>query len=183
MKREALLRNFLFGMFFVLMLASFIFDREILRLFDNLNGVLPSAVFSFTYYISHNIFFFLVVLTGSFLLWDKRKIAYFLAGMGIVYVFSAVLKLLIQRVRPIGADLITSVSETFSFPSSHAAVYFFIFAFMAGHDRRYKLIFLVLAVLVSISRIYLGVHYLSDVIGGALLGMGVYLALKRWIKV
>ena len=179
MKREALLRNVLFGMFFVLMLVSFIFDREILRFLGELfSWVFPSTVLQVMYYASHYGFFIIVVAISGYLLRDKKKVVSFLFGIASIYVVGAVLKLLVQRVRPLGSGL-----ETFSFPSGHVAVYFFIFAFMAGHDRKYKLIFLMLAVLVSISRIYLGVHYLSDVSGGALLGVGMYLLFKRWIKV
>ena len=178
MKREVL-----FISFFVLMLVSFIFDREILNFFSYLNLLLPGVVFSFMYYISHYLFFIAVVLFGIYLLRDKKRIAYFLGEIGIVYVLSVILKQLVQRVRPIGTDLIAGSSGTFSFPSSHATIYFFIFAFMSEHSKKYKVIFLAIALLVSFSRVYLGVHYLSDVIGGALLGIGTYLALKKWIKV
>ena len=139
-------KEILFAAFFALMLISLVFDREILNFFGSMSSLLSPNIFSFMYYISQGVFFIIVVLIGSYLLWDKRKIACFLAGVGFSYVASAVLKLLIQRVRPLSVDLASRSLETFSFPSSHATVYFFIFAFMAGYSEKYKLVFLALAV-------------------------------------
>ncbi len=172
----------LFAVFFVFMIASFIFDREILNFFIGLSS--PN-IFSFMHIISSEIFFAAVILISSLLLWDKRKIIYLWAGTGFAYVLSMIFKVLIQRVRPISANSFDNLGP-FSFPSSHATVVFFIFAFIFWHFEKniyYKLIFLILAVLVSLSRVFLGVHYLSDVIGGGLLGVGSYLFLRRWIKV
>lgn len=188
-------RGLLFTAFFALMFVSFIFDREILEFFNYLNLILPFAVFSFMYYISHVMFFITIVLISAYLLRDRKKILYFLLGVGTSYLASLVLKFLVQRVRPMGAELITGSSDIFSFPSSHATVYFFIFAFMLDNFQKPKsglkswlkpdywqgVAFLIITVLVSLSRVYLGVHYLSDVIGGWLLGVGGYLALKKWI--
>ena len=170
----------LFAVFFAFMLISFIFDREILKFFGSL---LQPNIFLFMYYTSHIVFFIAVALICSYLLRDKRSIAYFWMGISFTYIISIILKLLAQRVRPLGADLALGNLGAYSFPSSHATVYFFIFAFMAGCSEKFKYPFLALAVLVSLSRVYLGLHYLSDIIGGGLLGVGLYLLLRKWIKI
>jgi undecaprenyl-diphosphatase len=84
------------------------------------------------------------------------------------------LKELFERVRPCNAlsDVITPIgcAGGFSFPSNHALNNFAAAVFLLKLFPQYKWIFLITATLVSISRIYLGVHYPSDVLGGAIIG-------------
>jgi membrane-associated phospholipid phosphatase len=66
-----------------------------------------------------------------------------------------------------------------SFPSGHAAVAFALYGALAfARPRRRRLAF-GLAALVAASRVLLNLHYLSDVIAGALLGLGWAVAYRR----
>jgi undecaprenyl-diphosphatase len=94
--------------------------------------------------------------------------------------FSVLLKESIQRLRPVHdpeiGPLVHNVLRKggqYGFVSSHAANWFAIFAFTGRlfKNRWYAYLMLFLAVLISYSRIYAGVHYPLDIVGGALLGL------------
>ena len=64
-------------------------------------------------------------------------------------------------------------SSAYSFPSSHAANMGASMLLLSLTFRRWAWAFGVIALLVGLSRIYLGLHYPSDVMGGYLLGMAI----------
>lgn len=66
-----------------------------------------------------------------------------------------------------------------SFPSNHAANICFISFFLSYIYSNRKKYFITLAILISISRVYIGVHYPFDIIVGGFIGMAVgYLIIK-----
>lgn len=94
----------------------------------------------------------------------------FLLGLGI----NQLILLFVQRVRPYEAHvthLIIGRTVDFSFPSDHATASFAIAAGFLMHGlSRLGLFFLAAAVLIGLSRVYLGTHYVTDILGGALTG-------------
>ena len=86
-------------------------------------------------------------------------------------------KLLLARARPSWPDPITVVGST-SFPSGHAAAAATAAVALALVARRPVItcVAAALAVAVAASRVFLGVHYLSDVVGGLWLGAVLALA-------
>jgi undecaprenyl-diphosphatase len=80
---------------------------------------------------------------------------------------------------PDSAHLFVARSHDPSFPSDHATASFAIAVAIFLRNRTAGSIALVLAVLVSVGRVAVGVHYPSDVVGGALLGTAC--ALLLWI--
>ncbi|MGZ3721939.1 MAG: phosphatase PAP2 family protein [Bdellovibrionales bacterium] len=67
------------------------------------------------------------------------------------------------------------------FPSNHAANCFAAASILAWYFAGGRSLFYILALLVGLSRIALGVHYPSDVVGGAILGIFVGLLVKVFI--
>ena len=95
-----------------------------------------------------------------------------------VYIVSIIFKNIIMRERPM-LSLIEKPSD-FSFPSGHTmcsvAFYGFIVYLLLKNIKNYFLkwlivfVFSMLVIFIGISRIYLNVHYFTDVIGGFILG-------------
>lgn len=94
------------------------------------------------------------------------------------------IKNLVERQRPIGTefsyDFIIRKPSSYSFPSGHTVSSFAAFGAWLFSKAKYKYWVLALASLIAFSRLYLHVHYPSDVLGGILLGLicgkvGVYL--------
>ena len=114
------------------------------------------------------------------------------------FICSGIIKELFQRYRPSHNLLLTdslhfyefedgSVYQggEYGFVSSHAGN-FFALAWMAGwilkpYNKRILSILLMLAVIISYSRIYLGVHYLSDIIGGFIVATIVSVIIYRLV--
>jgi undecaprenyl-diphosphatase len=86
------------------------------------------------------------------------------------------LKELFQRIRPcnVYSDILTPLGCTgsYSFPSNHALNNFAVAMFFYRIYPDYKWVLFITAFLIALSRVYLGLHYPSDIIGGAILGLG-----------
>jgi undecaprenyl-diphosphatase len=107
---------------------------------------------------------------------DKPHTRYVLSAAGFSFLLGLAINqlilLFIHRVRPYDAgvtNLLIARSGDFSFPSDHATATFA--AFLLHRMPRRGLGFLATALLIAISRGYVGTHYASDMLGGALTGI------------
>lgn len=125
------------------------------------------------------VFFFLSFI---YLIWKKRIPAFIctLMAMGLAVVVDFLVFAFWQRPRPFltHANLVTDpmingiYADMSTFPSSHTYMAFAvaISVFLFGHKRLGTVLF-ILAICVAIGRIGSGLHYPSDVVAGALLGL------------
>lgn len=132
-----------------------------------------------------------VVAVVALYAFRKRREAVFVAACGIAAgLLSTSLKLAFQRARPdAAAGYLVDLPSSFSFPSGHAmgsACVAGSLAIVAFAKLRSPWRWLVVAaaflyiVGVGISRIYLGVHFASDVLGGQLASAAIVAAMTGW---
>lgn len=92
-----------------------------------------------------------------------------------VLVGNLIVKNAIQRDRPCWLvevqDLLIANPQDFSFPSGHTLSSFCAAAILLHYDKRLGIPSFGVAILIAFSRLYLYVHFPTDIIGGAILGM------------
>jgi len=116
----------------------------------------------------------------------KRASATALAASAIALGINQIITHIWQRARPFTAHphqviLLASRSHDPSFPSDHAAASFAIAASVLLYSRRAGLGFVLLAIIVSMSRVMAGVHYPSDVVAGAIIGTAAAMGVRYLI--
>jgi undecaprenyl-diphosphatase len=143
---------------------------------DALNShVLPSSHWFFatiTWLGSASLW--ILILAGCIFISRWRKIA---AVLIIVIAFSVLvnedLKEIVRRDRP--GDMIDDsyfIAHSYSFPSGHTQTAFVIATVLSAFVAlRFNIVTFLLAATVGVSRIYLGVHYFTDVVAGAATGL------------
>lgn len=123
-----------------------------------------------------------LAITVAVLLWlvwkrNWRTAAYWLGAIAGASALNTAIKITLHRSRP--NELLYSGWSSFSFPSGHSTVNFVLYGFLAflmGYELRatwrLPLAFSALsfALLIAFSRIYVGAHWFSDVIGGLAFG-------------
>ncbi len=119
----------------------------------------------------------------------RRVALELLLALGAVFLMVTLIKLGVHRMRPCIAFGVKchglSVSPNVSFPSGHAAGSFALVSFLVSRltlPRAMPPVLFAVAAAIALSRVYLGVHYPSDITAGALLGMGIGVGLGRWLR-
>lgn len=157
-------------------------DFIVLNAVQNLRcGILDTVMPAITYLGSGGIVWLGAAVIMLFFKRSRKAGISLIAALGIGWLLSTCgLKEIIARPRPFNteggllsaADLLIGIpSGTFSFPSGHALSSFSAAAVLFSYSKKIGIPALVLAVLISFSRLYLYVHFPSDILAGALLGV------------
>lgn len=125
------------------------------------------------WYLVYIIFWLILVIKGG----RKGRIAAFGVLLLIAasdQISSSLLKNLFERIRPcnvlVDVRILAGCTGSYSFPSSHAVNNFAFALFFTKLYPKFKIAFFIVAILTAFSRPYVGVHYPSDIVGGALIG-------------
>jgi membrane protein DedA with SNARE-associated domain/membrane-associated phospholipid phosphatase len=160
-----------------------IFDGDGLRLADRLaNDTVIDIVAVATHLGSFPVVSVLVLVTAAFLLWRREPARAAVLVLGTIVIFTSVhvLKATFDRPRPARPHVDVGLS---AFPSGHAAYAVAWVAVALALTRAmptiaarfaFVTVSIVIAAFVAASRVYLRVHYPSDVFGGAALAAGVF---------
>lgn len=155
------------------------FEGSILLFLQNYvrNPVLNALLIPFT--LSNNAGIPCILIVAVFIYFKSLRKAGILMGISLFLEFllnNLIIKNLFARIRPYevidGLILLVGKAPDYSFPSGHTGSAFAlaVVIFMVM-DRKYGIIALILASLMGFSRLYVGIHYPSDVLGGVILGV------------
>lgn len=127
-----------------------------------------------------------LAVVNAWLAWPRRRLEALAGGAGVVGAITAavVVKELVRRPRPpqflVGSVSAAAAPEGLSFPSGHATAAFALAAVLSACWPRHRAWWWTLAAGVAFSRIYLGVHFPSDCLAGAVLGSGMVMIAIWW---
>ena len=148
----------------VILIISFFFDKQILNFIFSLDfGFLKSVLVVLDHWVTNAILF--LVLPTIILFRKRNKLMFLWLSLVLSFLVATILKILVARERP---DLALIPEDSFSFPSRHAAIAFTILPFMFKETKLWY--WWIIVIVIGLSRLISGVHYLSDVIAGALIG-------------
>jgi len=135
-----------------------------------------------------NTLFWWVTFTGSITFMVLITIALYVAGLrkealvfAIIFIlttaFATAVKYAVARPRPSDLGVVPEAEP--SFPSAHTANAFAFATTLSSYHRKFTIVLFAWAILVGFSRLYLGLHYFTDIIGGAILGIVVSLVVTH----
>ena len=186
------------SIFIVIHLTSIVLRGEIIRidtffhamLVKNLRSDFLTPIMKFFTFLGSSYVIITVTILTIFLFKNKRKGIFVSINLILVVLINQLLKFAIQRDRPFGVAIM--IEKGFSFPSGHSMVstafygflIYLVYRYCQNNKLKYSFIFGLscLIFLIGISRVYLGVHYMSDVVAGFFLSIAYLILYIRIVN-
>lgn len=176
-------------MIFVIIKNDLYIDEYVYSLIFKLKSSDMTNIIKIITNIGGTIIIVVVTMLSLFIFRNKKiNICIILNLLGIFILNNVLIKNIIARDRPTGINIIEE--NGYSFPSGHTAIstvvygylIYLIYNYVSNKKLKYVLISIlsIIILIVGLTRIYLGVHYTSDVLGGYLLGIS-YLIIFTYV--
>ena len=144
---------------------------------ENLRYAFLTPIVKFITHLGDAGIFWILLTLGLLIFKKTRKVGVMsaVALLGALLIDNIILKNLVGRIRPYevvdGLQCLIGAQKDFSFPSGHTGSSF-ASAVVCFKElpKRYGIPLLVLAFLIAFSRLYVGVHYPTDVLAGMAIG-------------
>ncbi|MBO4816441.1 MAG: phosphatase PAP2 family protein [Clostridia bacterium] len=153
-------------------------DDKIYNLLITMQSQGIKGIMIFISYLASALTLIILSIAFIFLIKNKKYSKLIALNLALSFITNRILKFIIRRPRPERIQILTE--RGYSFPSGHAMVGFAYYGFLIylvsknikNKKIKYPLmIFLSLLILfVGISRVYVGVHYVTDILGGYIFG-------------
>ncbi len=151
-------------------------DSFCISLFENIQNPFFDKVMIFLSFLGDGGIIWILAIVAMLISKKYRRAGLASAGslLSCFLLGNYVIKPLVGRVRPCNVyplvDLIIKRPMDFSFPSMHTATAFSVAVIIFLRSRAWGTPALIIASLIAISRVYLYVHYATDIIAGAIFG-------------
>lgn len=156
-----------------------VIDKSIYNLIISIKSDIFTKLFIFISRLASTKFLIIISIIILFLKKLKNKRYIIIYNLIFSVILNNILKLIFRRIRPL--DIMLIEIKGYSFPSGHtmaASIFYGTIIYLiykSKINKNIKIILIslltILVLLIGISRIYLGVHYASDVIGGYLVSI------------
>jgi len=178
------------GLVLVVLVLSFIFDYQIIQFVSSIRNYYLNMFFLGIKFIDSEIV--IALFLTLILLWNRERREWVFplwATIIATAVVSLFLKYFLQRPRPFAQGLIQLLPRVvdkasyhlwdFSFPSFDTAFVFCAMPLVWKFFPRFRYVWIVFAALVGLSRLYIGFHFMSDVIFGGAMGFLIGLLIMK----
>ncbi len=152
-----------------------------LCLFQYINGLAGKSVCldSLAIFFAEYLQYFLMAVLFFFLIKNFKKylpmvIVGLSASMLARFGIAEMIRFFWHRARPFvenSVNLLLNHDNSYSFPSGHAAFFFALSAVIYHYNKKTGIIFFVVSLLISVSRVFCGVHWPLDILGGIIVGI------------